>query len=142
MTHASLIDVLNDLLAAEQASLIHRLGESRPFVDDASAADWTAVEQLIDDAHAHERDLATLIQQLGGSPSPSRHDTATGAIHYVSLRCLLPDVRATLQALIAAYDAASGTGSPKADALVTRNSTLYRRRQTAIEPTPTEPTTK
>ncbi len=139
MTHASLIDVLNDLLAAEQASLIHRLGESRPFVDEASVADWAAVEQLIADEVAHERDLAAMIQRLGGAPSPSNSATATGGVHYVALRHLMPDVRADLHALIVAYEAAAGTGDTNADALLTRNLTIYRRHQTAIETAKPEP---
>ncbi len=142
MTHASLIDVLNDLLAAEQASLIHRLSEAQPFVDEASASTWVAVEQLIADGFAHERDLAEMIQQLGGVPSPSAHDTTTGGLHYSSLPHLLPDIRAAVQVLITAYDHTAGTGNAKADALVTRNVTIYRRHQTTIEQSPAQsPTT-
>ncbi len=134
MTHATLIDVLNDLLAAEQASLIHRLGESHPFVDETAAADWAAVEQLIADALAHERDLAEMIQRLGGTPSPSQHDTATGGLHYVALPHLMPELRAALGALIAAYDSATGTGDANADALLSRNLTIYRRHQATLDP--------
>ncbi len=139
MTHASLIDVLNDLLAAEQASLIHRLGEARPYVDEAAAGDWAAVEQLIADEAAHERDLAAMIQRLGGAPSPSNAATETGGLHYVALRHLMPDVRADLQALIAAYEAATGTGDANGDALITRNLTIYRRHQAAIHTVRAEP---
>ncbi len=118
MDHA--VDILNRLLEAESGSLIHRLGESNPFVNTPAAGDYAIVERMLADVRRHGHELVEMILSLRGAPVPPRYATALGGVHYLNLSFLMPQVIANVRQLVKTYGSAGATGSPQADALIAR----------------------
>lgn len=118
MDHA--IDTLNRLLDAEYSSLVHRLGESNPFVTWPAAADRAVVEKIVADVRRHQHELVEMILSLRGAPVPLRYPTALSGMHYLKLSFLMPQVLASMRELVKTYESAGSTGRPQADALIAR----------------------
>lgn len=133
MNTSRLIDLLNDLLAAEYGNMIQRLDECNPFVTWPAEEDRVIVTRMSADAKAYQRDLAALILKLRGSPRPPTFPTETGGVHYLNLSYLMPQVIAGVLSLIRAYEAAGGTGQPEADGLMARILADHRRHLAELE---------
>jgi len=127
------VDTLNDLLGAEFVSLIPRLGEASPFVTWPATEDQALIRQMLADAQTHQRELTQLILALRGSPNPPRYDAEVGALHYVKLSYLMPEVIESVRRLIAAYESAGPTGSAEADALIARHLKTYQQHLAHLE---------
>lgn len=127
------VDTLNDLLGAEFASLIPRLGEASPFVTWPAAEDQALLRRMLADSQTHQRELTQLILKLHGSPNPPRYDVDTGGLHYVKLSHLVPEFIESVRRLITTYESAGPTGSAEADALVARNLADYQQHLTYLE---------
>lgn len=131
MDHA--VDTLNRLLDAESSSLVHRLGESNPFVTWPAAADRAIVERIVADVRRHQQELVDMIISLRGAPVPPRYATAMGGVHYLKLSFLMPQVIASERQLVQAYESAGSTGRPQADALIARILTDHKRHLAELE---------
>lgn len=129
----SAVDTLNDLLGAEFASLIPRLGEAAPFVTWPAAEDQALLCRMLADSQTHQRELTQLILKLRGSPNPPRYDVDTGGLHYVKLSHLVPEVIESLRRLIATYESAGATGSADADTLIARHFKTYQQHLVRLE---------
>lgn len=127
------VDVLDDLLAAERAGLLQRLGESGPFVSWSATEDHALIRKMLADERNHERDLVEMILKLRGSPSPSVLPTNTGGVHYLQLAYLMPQVIADKRRLIKVYEAASPTDDRSAEALIHRILKDHRRHLAQLE---------
>lgn len=114
------IETLNRLLDAEYGSLVHRLGESNPFVTWPAAADRAVVEKIVADVGRHQHELVEMILSLRGAPVPPSYPTSTGGVHYLKLSFLMPQVIASMRQLVQTYETAGSTGRPQADALISR----------------------
>ena len=131
MDHA--VDTLNRLLAAESGSLIHRLGESNPFVNTPAASDYGIVEKMLADVKRHRHELVEVILSLRGAPVPPRYATDLGGVHYLKLSFLMPQVIANVRQLVKAYESAGPTGRPQADALIARILADHKRHLAELE---------
>jgi hypothetical protein len=133
MSHQNAVDTLNELLGAEFASLIPRLGEAAPRVTWPATEDQALLRRVLADAQTHQRELTQLILKLRGSPNPPRYAAETGGVHYVKLSYLMPEVIESMRRLIAAYETAGPTGSVEADALIARHLAEYQRHLAGLE---------
>lgn len=106
MSNETVIDVLNELLAAESLSLLPRLRESTVFVSWASADDQQIVDRMIDGGREHQAWLIGVIRDLGGEPLPVRPDIHSGDIHFLELHYLLPRTLETERRLLTTYESA------------------------------------
>lgn len=133
MANEHAIEILNNLLAAEYASLLPRLRQSNPFVTLAATEDREAVDRLIKDSERHERDLADLIMDLRGAPVPISYDIDTTSFHYITLEYLVPQILQNVHLLIDRYAGAGTTGNRQADALIGRHLADYQTHLKALE---------
>jgi len=128
MDRQAVVDILNELLRAEQTSLIHRLLESMVFVGWASANQYAQVQQLAQEVQEHQAWLADAIFQLHGSVAPERPDLTLADLNYVELNYVLPRVLANENKIIARYEAASARLAGDSIAAETVNRILTRHR--------------
>jgi hypothetical protein len=127
------IETLNRLLDAEHGNVVHRLGESNPFVTWPAAADRAIVEKTVADVRRHQHELVEMILSLRGAPIPPRYPTSTGSVHYLKLSFLMPQVIAGLRQLVKTYESAGSTGRPQADALIARILADHKRHLAELE---------
>jgi hypothetical protein len=109
------VSILNGLLHAEHSSLVNRLREAGPFVSQATSKERLIVDQMLADETNHERGLANLIMELRGTPNCGPVPTEVGGLHYLTLSFLIPQIIASKEALIRAYETAGSTGIPRVD---------------------------
>lgn len=114
------IATMSRLLQAEQAGLVRLVTEAGAFVSSARAADRTRVERIAEDEREHERAMARLILERGGSIGPATLPTDAGGLHFLDLCHLLPLLIADERRLIRSFESAESTGDEQADALVSR----------------------
>ncbi len=127
------VDILNELLEAECGNLIHRLGESNPYVSRSAAVDHAVVERMRADVERHRRELIDMILSLRGSPAPPSYPTALGGVHYLKLTFLMPQVIASVRGLVRTYESVGSTGRPQADALIGRILADHKRHLAELE---------
>ena len=78
MTDANIIiDILNELLAAERSSAAQRLVESTVFVTQVGSDEFLNVKRLAEEQAEHAAWLTSLVLDLGGSPGMRVDDLAT-----------------------------------------------------------------
>jgi len=132
MEDHTVIDVLKDLLAAEQQSLAPRLFESTMFVSRLDAGAYEVVCSSAQASREHCGALTELILDLGGQPAPRLADSSTANLHYLELHHALPRLVVDQQSLERKYANAAPrvAGEPRASDLV--NHILERRRQDLV----------
>ncbi|MFQ5591374.1 MAG: hypothetical protein ACE5HE_09445 [Phycisphaerae bacterium] len=128
MDDAAVIDVLRELLAEEQQSLLIRLVESGVFVAPGAADGFQAVTQMANRARENCTQLAHLILSLGGIPGLTGQDVASADLHYQSLERLLARLILDREALVQRYVTACRhlSAAPTAYELVCRLLACHR----------------
>lgn len=121
------VSMLNDLLNAEHSSLVNRLREAGPFVSQATAKERLIVDQMLADEVNHERGLAELIVWLRGTPDAGVVPTEVGGLHYLTLSFLMPQIIASKEQLIRAYESAGSSGIQRVDEFKNRCLENHRR---------------
>ncbi len=106
MAHNETIDILNELLAAEQTSIVERLLASTVFVSWASADEYPLVQRMTREVGEHCEWLGQLILDLRGGLHPRANDPASADLHYQELGSLLPRVIEDEKAIVAKYETA------------------------------------
>lgn len=124
MDNQAVIIVLNELLTLEQASPAPRLLESTVFVSRLSAVDWPVVKHIAGASQKHCAQLATLIQDLGGTPGLRYQKLTTSDLHFQELHSALPRLICEFETLISKYDSASQHVSTHAGASMLINDIL------------------
>lgn len=107
MENQTVITVLNELLTLEQASPAPRLLESTVFVSHLSSTDLPVVKHIADASQQHCAQLASLIQDLGGTPGLRCQDLMTGDLHFQELHSALPRLICEFEILVSKYKSAS-----------------------------------
>ena len=132
MQDDTVIATLNELLAAEQGSLIPRLMESAVFVSRLEIAADLVIRGTARTVVKDTAELTRLILDLGGEPAPPRFNLATADLHYQDVRHVLPRLLADQLALVRTYTLASPrlAGAPRAAAVV---SGILARHQADLE---------
>ncbi len=103
-----IIDVLNELLGAEQAYLLPRLAESGIFVAGPSTKDHTVIERMMLENARRREALASLIIESGGAPAPREADLESADLHFQQLDLILPRLLDRTRAVAAKYERAAG----------------------------------
>jgi len=133
MNDTQTIDALNEMLAAEYGSLIHRLAEASPNVTWPAAGDGALAQEMLEDVHRHQRSLVEMILKLRGSPVSPRYPTETGSVHYLNLSYLMPQVIASERSPVKAYESGmSRVQHPEAMALVVQILDQHKRHLEAL----------
>jgi hypothetical protein len=102
---AFVIDAINGLLEAELNSVFRFINEGSPYVSRATAEVRRPLAELSALSRKHTRELAQLIESLGGSPSPRQHPrTQDQYFAYLSLKFLLPKLVSEKQLIIQRYE--------------------------------------
>ncbi len=103
MDSQTVIDILNELLVAEQQGLAHRLRESTVYISELAVGDAGRVRKLATQSDEHAEWLTNLILESGGSPGPRRGDVRSADLHYQELRHVLPRLARDQAELIRKY---------------------------------------
>lgn len=104
----TVVDILNELLAAEQRSLARRLVESTLFVSLPTMEDAKIVRHMADKSVEHAQWLTKQILDLEGVPGLRFGDVSTANLHYQELRHALPRLLRDHEELIRKYKLACG----------------------------------
>lgn len=102
-----IIDVLNELLAAERSAPAHRLIESTVFVSRAAAEDIFVVRKMAEQSQQHAAWLTEVVLRLGGSPGLRIGDLSSAGLHFQELRSAMPYLLSESDELVRKYKAAS-----------------------------------
>lgn len=107
MNNEIVIEVLNELLAAESASLLPRLGQSEIFVSWATADDLDDVQRILAEDQEHQSWLVEAINNAGGDPLPVLADINTTNLHFLELGFVLPKALEDRRRLLRFYESAA-----------------------------------
>ena len=116
-----IIDVISDLLQAEQSGVFHFLAEADPYINRAAADIRRPLQDMIAATTRRETELVTLLDQLGTTPKPIAVAPENQYLAYLSIDFLLPKFREAKLRSIAAYEKALrlvGDENPTAAALL------------------------
>ncbi len=123
------IDIVQELLAAEQASIALRLAESTVFVSPVSAPDSAALGRIADEINEHSAWLADLLTRAGRSPGPRFSDLSTADLHFQEISFALPRLIADLTRLAQLCErAATGVATDQTVAPVVARMTQRHRK--------------
>jgi hypothetical protein len=106
------VEILNELLQAQAASLLPRLSEATPFISWAEADEIALVRRLIAEERAHQAELGACIASAGGALTPVLGDITSADVHYLALDFLLPRIIADKARLARVYEAAASRLAP------------------------------
>jgi hypothetical protein len=128
-TPAVILDTLQSLLDAEQASLFRFMRTGSPYLTRATLETRDRVERMAADTHRHAAALGGLIEQLGGATQPRAVQPEDQYLAYLSLKFLLPKLadakRMTIERYANALRALRGA-SPEVLALLDGNLAEHR----------------
>lgn len=113
MEPAAIVEILNELLAAEQRNLVTYLMDSTVFVSRLGMKELTLLEQMARDADDAGARLAEAIIALGGVPGLRTVDLAPADLHFQELHAALPRLAADRQALVDKYAIAGSRVGPE-----------------------------
>ena len=130
-----ILDVLNELLVLEQASLARRFLESTVFVSHMTVEALTTVESMAQADEEHSARLTDAIIRLGGVPGLRFADPRTSALHYMEINHALPRLVADREALVRKYTMAMNhiAAEPLATDLVRRILNHHTEELTSLE---------
>lgn len=103
MDQPAVAAALNQLLDAEQQSLVLRAAESTPFVSLSEVTACNLIRAMAQASRMHRAQLTEMILDLGGQPVPRRADLLSGNMHYLDLVSMLPRLIEAQESLVATY---------------------------------------
>jgi hypothetical protein len=122
------IDVVQELLAAEQASIVLRLAESTVFISPLSTRQASAIRRIAADITEHSASLVDLLTSAGRSPGPRIAYLNTADLHFQEISAALPRVAADLTHLTHLCErAAQRTTDPAVAAVIARMTDRHRK---------------
>jgi hypothetical protein len=101
---AAIIDVLNGLLEAELSSIFRFMGEGSPYLSKATAEVRKPLQEMVNTIPRRTREIAELIDHLGGVPTPRNIQPEEQYLAYLSLKFLLPKLVTSEELLITRYE--------------------------------------
>ena len=129
------IDIVQELLAAEQASIALRLAESTLFVAPPSAAEASALGRIAGEINEHSAWLVDVLARAGRSPGPRISNLSTADLHFQEISFALPRLTADLTRLAQLCErAATGVATDQAVApVVARMTDRHRKHLATLE---------
>lgn len=101
----AVLDLLNSLLEAEVSSIFRFMGEGSPYLTRASAQVRRPLEEMVRSGQRHARELAHLIEHLGGVPQRIPGVRADDQyLAFLSLKFLLPKLVEAKKLIIQRYE--------------------------------------
>ena len=102
----ALIDTLNSLLDAEQASMLRFMGEGYPYLNRATVEVRRPLQEMVTTIDGRVGRLADQIERLGGVPNigPRGIDREEQYLAFLSLKFLLPKLVEAKKLLIERYE--------------------------------------
>jgi hypothetical protein len=107
MTAASpvaVIDALNALLEAELNSIFRFMGEGSPYLSRASFEVRRPLNEMVLAGQRRSRELAEMIDRLGGIPSPRSIQPEEQYLAFLTLKFLLPKLVEAKKLTIERYE--------------------------------------
>lgn len=129
MDTRAIVDILNELLACEQCSLVVRLLESTVFVPQTSLDDLGIVQRMARAGEEHAAWLSDAILAYGSVPGPRIGDARSADLHFQELRRLRPRLTADRKDLVRKYELAAGRVDAQSDAAEIVSRILERHRE-------------
>ena len=84
------VEILNDLLDAELNSVFRFMGEGSPYLSKATAEVRKPLQEMVNTIPRRTREIADLIDSLGGVPTPRNIQPEEQYLAFLSLKFLLP----------------------------------------------------
>ena len=101
----AILDTLGSLLEAEVQSIFRFMGEGSPYLSRATAEVRRPLAEMVATNARHVRELAELIDLLGGTPQMMRHvQPEEQFLAFLSLKFLLPKLVDEKKLTIRRYD--------------------------------------
>ena len=127
---AFLLDALQSLLDAEEASIFRFMRQGTPYLTRAAVDIRRQVEAMAEVSDRHAAELAELITRLGGTIRPAPVQSENQYLAYLSLQFLLPKLAEAKRRIMERYEnvlRALGDGAP-AEVIELLNGHLVRHR--------------
>ena len=115
----AVVDALNSLLEAEQASVFRFMDEGSPYLSRATADVRRPLQEMVEANKRHVAALGSMVQRLGGYPAPRSVRSEEQYLAFLSLKFLLPKLVTEKELIVRRYDNAL-RAMPDAPAEVTR----------------------
>lgn len=103
-TAAVILDTLQSLLDAEQASIFRFMGSGSPYLTRATLDTRDRVERMAAETDHHAAALAAMIDRLGGATRPRAVQPEDQYLAYLSLKFLLPKLAEAKRMTIERYE--------------------------------------
>ena len=103
-TSAVVLDTLQSLLDAEQASIFRFMRSGSPYLTRATLDTRDRVERMAVESDRHAAALAELIDRLGGAARPRAVQPEDQYLAYLSLKFLLPKLAEAKRTTIERYE--------------------------------------
>lgn len=100
----AIIDALNALLEAEQNSIFRFMDAGSPYLSRAKAEIRQPLHQMVQAGERHGRELAALIDRLGGLPLPGGIQPEEQYLAFLTLKFLLPKLQESKKITIERYE--------------------------------------
>jgi hypothetical protein len=100
---ALILDALQSLLDAEEASIFRFMRRGTPYLTRADADTRREVEAMAEASDRHAAELAELITRLGGTIRPAPVQSDNQYLAYLSLQFLLPKLAEAKRRMIERY---------------------------------------
>ena len=135
-TSAAVIDILQSLLEAEQASVFRFMRAGSPHLTRATLETRGRVEQMAGRTEQHARELADMIERLGGGVRLRPVQPEDQYLAYLSFKFLLPKLAEAKRMTIERYENALRPlkgAPPEVIELVRRHRDAHRADLEALE---------
>lgn len=104
MNTSATIDLLNELLAAEQCNLVTSLMDSTMFVSHPSVDLYDAVSGMARASREHERWIAETVLRLGGVPGLRMVNVSPADLHFQEISAVLPRLAEDRRILVQKFE--------------------------------------
>jgi bacterioferritin (cytochrome b1) len=126
----AVIDALNGLLESELNSVFRFMEEGSPYLSRATVEVKRPLEAMVETNDRHARELAELIESLGGYPLPRSIRPEEQYLAFLSLKFLLPKLANEKRFTIERYEnalRAIGNGHPEVTDLLRSHVATHQR---------------
>jgi hypothetical protein len=109
------VDVISNLLEAEQKNAFHFLAEADPYINRAAADIRRLLREMMQNTIRREGELASLIGELGSTPRPISVSPEHQYLAFLAADFLLPKLREAKEGSVSQYETAQrliGNGNP------------------------------
>src|SRR3712207_4700823 len=100
----AVVDALNSLLEAAQASIFRSVEEGSPYLTRAGTDVRGPIHEIFENGFRRYGELFAVVESLGGSPPPLAPPAGDQYLAYLSLKFLLPKLVEAKELVIQRYE--------------------------------------